>query len=561
MACLGFASPPPTMSTSGALAFLLRSWQPSTLPASRSHVAARLRGFSASKRTEAGAVYGSNEVSVSAGFVAAASGVAGALVSCAAAARRRRCRALRPPRPSFGTPEPFSPGAAGTIDAGLRAACSSGPSVACWAVSKKWEFVDDELTESKNVHVEAAYVEELAASSSSTHKWKCVEGCGACCYLAPQDRPYLSELLSPEELGIFRDLVQPDGWCKNFDHEKRNCKIYEERPIFCRTKTWLSSKAEGFGVNASDPEEVDSFCAACCRESIGDVYGETSEEMERYNEEVTIGLDYDINDDGEDEEGDSEFEAGEFEELTEGNMGSWEDSESLEDEELAASNMGNWDEDWQDDQEEEHYITRKSQGRVFVDFTFCPDGDPSEPCEEGASEKKSSGRPRSLTVANCGDSRALLCRAGKVVELSEDHKPELESEELRIRKAGGCVKMIGPCHRIDGWGLNLSRALGDFHYKARADLPVDQQKVIAVPEIRTLQLNDEDEFLVLGCDGCFELHTSQNVIDIVRKALQSGMTLQQAAEELVDRSCSPNLMKTRGKGGDNCSCIIIRLPK
>ncbi|CAE8649462.1 unnamed protein product, partial [Polarella glacialis] len=190
-----------------------------------------------------------------------------------------------------------------------------------------------------------------------------------------------------------------------------------------------------------------------------------------------------------------------------------------------------------------------------------PDGDPSEPCEEGASEKKSSGRPRSLTVANCGDSRALLCRAGKVVELSEDHKPELESEELRIRKAGGCVKMIGPCHRIDGWGLNLSRALGDFHYKARADLPVDQQKVIAVPEIRTLQLNDEDEFLVLGCDGCFELHTSQNVIDIVRKALQSGMTLQQAAEELVDRSCSPNLMKTRGKGGDNCSCIIIRLPK
>ena len=34
-------------------------------------------------------------------------------------------------------------------------------------------------------------------------------------------------------------------------------------------------------------------------------------------------------------------------------------------------------------------------------------------------------------------------------------------------KAGGTVGVVGPCARIDGWGLNLSRALGDFHYKAR----------------------------------------------------------------------------------------------
>lgn len=171
----------------------------------------------------------------------------------------------------------------------------------------------------------------------------------------------------------------------------------------------------------------------------------------------------------------------------------------------------------------------------------------------------SPSQPRRLAVANCGDSRALVCRAGKVVELSEDHKPELPGEAERIKKAGGYVAAVGPCHRVDGWGLNLSRALGDFHYKARLDLSVEEQKVIAVPEIRVLTLTDEDEFLVLGCDGCFELNTSQQVVDIVREGLRSGLSVKKAAEFLLDRCCSPNIVQTRGKGGDNCSAIVVRL--
>lgn len=170
-------------------------------------------------------------------------------------------------------------------------------------------------------------------------------------------------------------------------------------------------------------------------------------------------------------------------------------------------------------------------------------------------------RPRSVIVANCGDSRAILCRGGKAVELSEDHKPELPREEERIKKAGGHVALIGPCHRVDGWGLNLSRALGDFHYKANDRLPAEQQKVIAVPEICTLDLTDEDEFMVLACDGVFELNSSQNVIDIVRKELQKGSTPEKAAELLLDKSCSENLTKTRGRGGDNCSCIVLTIKK
>lgn len=70
-----------------------------------------------------------------------------------------------------------------------------------------------------------------------------------------------------------------------------------------------------------------------------------------------------------------------------------------------------------------------------------------------------------LVCANVGDSRALLSRGGVCWALSEDHKPESISERRRIEKAGGSVAQIGPCYRVDGWGLNLSRAFGDFHYK------------------------------------------------------------------------------------------------
>lgn len=59
-------------------------------------------------------------------------------------------------------------------------------------------------------------------------------------------------------------------------------------------------------------------------------------------------------------------------------------------------------------------------------------------------------------MANAGDSRCVLCRNGKAVDLSFDHKPEDDLERTRIEKAGGKVTADG---RVNG-GLNLSRAIG-----------------------------------------------------------------------------------------------------
>jgi len=176
-------------------------------------------------------------------------------------------------------------------------------------------------------------------------------------------------------------------------------------------------------------------------------------------------------------------------------------------------------------------------------------------CDGGASV----GQPKRIVVANVGDSRAILCRGGTAVPLSEDHKPELPTERSRIENAGGSVGQVGPCYRVDCWGLNLSRALGDFHYKANESLPAEEQKVIPVPEMRAIDLTDEDEFLFLGCDGVFELHSSQDAIDKVREGLQEGKSLTEAVENLVDCSCSENLMRTQGNGGDNVSAMVVLL--
>jgi protein phosphatase PTC2/3 len=49
--------------------------------------------------------------------------------------------------------------------------------------------------------------------------------------------------------------------------------------------------------------------------------------------------------------------------------------------------------------------------------------------------------------------------------------------------------------------LALSRALGDFEYKKNSALSPEAQIITANPDIIEHQLTDEDEFLVLACDG------------------------------------------------------------
>lgn len=49
--------------------------------------------------------------------------------------------------------------------------------------------------------------------------------------------------------------------------------------------------------------------------------------------------------------------------------------------------------------------------------------------------------------------------------------------------------------------LSLSRAIGDFQFKTNHQLTPEQQIITADPDISEHAITDEDEFLILACDG------------------------------------------------------------
>lgn len=115
---------------------------------------------------------------------------------------------------------------------------------------------------------------------------------------------------------------------------------------------------------------------------------------------------------------------------------------------------------------------------------------------------------RSLLSANVGDSRAVLSRGGKAVDLTRDHKPSDEREKARIRSMGEDVEWdpYGELYRVKD--LSLSRAIGDRFAK-----PV----VTSEAEIDCITVvDDEDEFFVLASDGLWDVMTSQEVVNFVR---------------------------------------------
>lgn len=127
---------------------------------------------------------------------------------------------------------------------------------------------------------------------------------------------------------------------------------------------------------------------------------------------------------------------------------------------------------------------------------------------------------KTLHVANVGDSRCVLSRKGRSEELSEDHKPNLPDEMKRVLKAGGFVGN----GRING-SLNLSRAIGDLEFKQNKDLKPEDQMVTAKPDIRSIELCEDDEFVILACDGIWDCMTSQVRYDTIVLDSASSLSL------------------------------------
>jgi len=120
-----------------------------------------------------------------------------------------------------------------------------------------------------------------------------------------------------------------------------------------------------------------------------------------------------------------------------------------------------------------------------------------------------------VLIGNIGDSRAIFIRNSNALTLTTDHRPEDPAEFQRIRHAGGFVKRS----RVLG-SLAMTRAFGDAKYKQNDQLPRDEQMVIAVPDLTTLEAAPGD-YLLLFCDGLVErdVFDNESVVDFLCQRL------------------------------------------
>ncbi|CAH1429843.1 unnamed protein product [Lactuca virosa] len=160
-----------------------------------------------------------------------------------------------------------------------------------------------------------------------------------------------------------------------------------------------------------------------------------------------------------------------------------------------------------------------------------------------------------IFVANCGDSRAVLCRNTRAIPLSVDHKPDREDERARIESRGGRI-MFADGARVEGI-LAMSRAIGDRVLK---------QWVTSEPEITVTRREAGDECLIVASDGLWDVVSSELVCKIVHECLVENQEPRIEADEGAAAGCRTNSAATLlvrlalgRRSTDNISVIVIDL--
>lgn len=143
-------------------------------------------------------------------------------------------------------------------------------------------------------------------------------------------------------------------------------------------------------------------------------------------------------------------------------------------------------------------------------------------------------RVRMLYTANVGDARIVLCRGGKALRLSYDHKGSDPNETARIINSGGVMYS----NRVNGM-LAVTRSLGDSYMKSY---------VTGSPYTTRTQLGSMDEFIIIACDGVWDVCSDQQAVDLIRDVMDP----KQAADKLV--KCA-----IENFSSDNITCMVIRL--
>ena len=173
-------------------------------------------------------------------------------------------------------------------------------------------------------------------------------------------------------------------------------------------------------------------------------------------------------------------------------------------------------------------------------------------------------------IANIGDSRLVMFKNKRVVFSTSDHKPNTYIEKHRIESQGGSVyqttaaipiyqngKLIEIPWRVCPGGLSVSRTFGDIEPK---DERFGGKKgvVVALPDISEFELNDEYNFIVIGCDGIFDVLSNGEIIECIKIVLKINKSKNKKINELCGDFASMIIKSALAKESfDNVSCIVI----
>ena len=180
-----------------------------------------------------------------------------------------------------------------------------------------------------------------------------------------------------------------------------------------------------------------------------------------------------------------------------------------------------------------------------------------------------------LIIANVGDSRLVLFKKNSLYFSTEDHKPGSPSEKTRIEKGGGMVyqtpsliplhqngKEIEPPWRVLPGRLSVSRTFGDVEAK-NEKLGGMKNVVVALPDITEIELDEDFNFMVLGCDGIFDVLSNEEILECAKIVLKekeindlNNVNISELCGYIADMIIKSSLAKD---SYDNVSCIVVAI--
>jgi len=155
-----------------------------------------------------------------------------------------------------------------------------------------------------------------------------------------------------------------------------------------------------------------------------------------------------------------------------------------------------------------------------------------------SSSIKKQKKIKTLTIANIGDGRAVLCRRGRAVRLTRDHTADDEEERERIinNVSSSIVSQRYGNWRVGSAGLQVTRSIGDADMKIEGVLTAEA-------EIHDVELDDDDDwFVIIATDGLWDVIDDQEAVRLMCDTVkQPSMCAQRLVTEAIARGSRDNV--------------------